>query len=227
MSLPSALLFSLLVASVSMPAMAAKPTLKDLVVPDMLGVTLAYFQQEAGPPKYDYGDRQIYKIGKCELSVNTKGGKVNSFEVDLSPACSFDLYAFLPNYTGPKHPVSNLTMGQFDAITRGQGRWHPSCLRGCGNAADPVVNLRWTGSRADDFLEVEATISTAVTEVLTASNKWEELMIADRGERWVEQGKFNCGNAIDKYVPAARKLFKDMKVNSLTVGHDLYPIMCG
>lgn len=192
----------------------------------MLDADLAYFEKVTGPARNTDGDMKIYKLGTCEVEVHTARGKVQWFEVETTPACAFDLYAFLPNAKGSRVPITQLTMGHLDGVAPGGGEFSASCLAQCGNAADPVVYQRWTGGRADNLLEVRFGVVLAGDDALDASEKWEQAMLKKHPQEWLVDSKFNCAQDAGQFQPTARAAFRNVKVSTVAVGRNIPKEKC-
>jgi hypothetical protein len=208
-------------------AHAAPPSvLQKALVPDMLDADLAYFERIAGAARNTYGDQKIYKIGTCEVEVNTARGKIQWFEVEATPACAFDLWAFVPNAKGNRVPITQLTMGHLDNVAPGGGEFSASCLAQCGNAADPVVYQRWAGGRADGMVEVRFGVVLADDAALDASEKWEQAMLKKHPQDWLVANRFNCAQDAGQFQPVARAAFRNVKVSTVAVGRNIPQEKC-
>ena len=86
----------------------------------------------------------------------------------------------------------------------------------CGNAADPEAYLDVDASRSDCGYHITVGVILAGEDALNASNIWEEVMVKNESEDWVIGTKFNETN---KYNAIASKAFKNVKINSITIGY--------
>lgn len=59
------------------------------------------------------------------------------------------------------------------------GTYIASCLSGCGNAADPTVDLSYPGSRSNQFLGIH--YSAGYDQVSSALERWDKAVRAERG----------------------------------------------
>lgn len=210
--------------TISPASIAAKPNLADVVRADMLRADVAYFEHIAGPPWKRSGKFRIYKVAGCVVTAGVESDEVRSIKVGLSPKCSFNLQTFIPNLESKPPPAYQLTFGNFDQLSQGGGQFYSDCITDCGNAADPLVWQHWQGSRADSSIEVLLEAVVAGDQAVDAASDWAKLMLAEQGEQWVWDGKFNCGNG--RYDKAAHVLFGTVRISSITVGYDIRPRLC-
>lgn len=209
----------------SSAAIAAKPNLADVVRLEMLRADVGYFEHVAGPPWKRNEKFRIYKVAGCLVTAGVDSGEVISIKVGLSPKCSFDLQSLVPNLDAKVPSTAyQLTFGKFDQLSRGGGQFYSDCITDCGNAADPFVWQHWQGSRADSSIEVLLEVVVAGDQAVEAASELAKLMLAEHGEQWVWDGKFNCGNG--KFDKAAHLLFKDVRITAITVGYDIRPSLC-
>jgi hypothetical protein len=199
-------------AGIALAAPAA--TVSAIATPDMLGAQIAYLESKAGPAFKVDGPFRTYRLEGCDLGViSTDGSSISAFRVPVTAGCAgFDLAAFLPNYTLPA--FADLTFGAFDAQAVG-GTYTSDCITGCGNATDPFVTDRWTGSHADNFIEVALEAELISDDVIDAAFKWADIMRAAEGEDYVLETKFNCDG---KYNEKAVELFAKVRPTAVTIG---------
>ena len=212
------------ICTFSPASIAAKPNLADVMRVEMLRADEAYFERVVGPPWKRIGKFRIYKFAGCVVTAGIESGEVRSIKVGLSPKCSFNLQAFIPNFDSKPPTAFQLTFGKFDQLSRGGGQFYSDCITDCGNAADPLVWQHWQGSRADSSIEVLLEVVVAGDKAVEAASEWAKLMLAEQGEQWVWDGKFNCGNG--RYDEIAHFLFKDLRISAITIGYDIRPSLC-
>ena len=105
------------------------------------------------------------------MIVGATGGKIDNIGIDgYGGACSFPIAQYFAG--GYDHPVPQLpTFG--DIQTGLGGNYIATCLRLCGNAADPLVILSYQGSHADNFNDLYAAVSINKDgPALDAYNDW-------------------------------------------------------
>ena len=181
---------------------------------ETLGTTIKWFESQYGPAKYVNGDERTYKIDECSLTVRGKE-RINSLSLDgISPKCSFDLKGL--NVVESSLPVYQMTFGMFEKKV-GKGHYGADCLYLCGNAYDPSVWMVWEGSKADGDLKIKLEVVLVGDAAIDASIQWKKIMIAEQGEDWVIDTKFDNDH---RYDNAARKLFKNVPITSITIGRD-------
>lgn len=202
-------------ASQTEPKAAPKSKLDEIFSTEMLSSDLSHLEKLAGKPRSKLGNTREYKIGKCPLTVETDSKSISSLQMKVSPSCTFDISNVVSNL--PKNTYAHkLTHGQFDAITNGGGQFMADCLGlMCGNAADPSVYQYWQAPRSDQFVELLLQTELVSNKAIDASSKWEGIMKKKEGEDFVMDAKFNCG----KYDPDAHRLFKNIPVTHIRVGH--------
>lgn len=220
-------LVSFAIATMLGTASASAAKLKDILNPNMLMVDVAYFESKVGVARNSSDDSRLYRVGKCDISVGTKGGVVQWFEVDNTPQCAFDPYQFIYNYDGKKTPLSKMTFGTFEDISQGKGTFFSSCISSCGNAADPVVYEQWEGSRADGFIELRVEAEIVGLDALGAFGDLRDFIAKKETDDWMMWNEFSCSTDGQKYFGVARQLFKDIRVSTITVGHGIpKPYIC-
>ncbi len=208
-----------------MSAHAADNRVARIFDPEMIGANLAYFEQVAGPARNSYSDTNIYKVDGCEITARVSKGTIAWLRMDVSPSCSFNLTPFVPSLDAELPPVHQLTFGGFDEATRNSGRYMADCLTQCGNAADPVVQELWQGSRAEMGLEIMLEAAQVEGPALAAADTWQQAMEKAEGTEWVSQARFNCGP--NKYDAIAREAFRNVTISSISIGYKLLVPECG
>ncbi|MBW3559171.1 MAG: hypothetical protein KY446_03690 [Proteobacteria bacterium] len=179
----------------------------------MLGAQVAYLESIAGPAWRvdDNGDgteiRQ-YKVGPCVADISAKGGTILALGMAVSPQCTFAVQPFAPNQKLPS--ANQMKFGDLGGTT-----YTADCLRSCGNAYDPWVFADWTGSHADNFMEIRVGTAQVSAPVLEATGTWEEAMIAAKGEDWVIMGEFRCST---DFNDVASRAFEAVPVQRVEVG---------
>jgi hypothetical protein len=143
-------------------AAAAAPTatsarLPKIFTPDVLGSNVAFLETITGPAFRTDGAERTYKVDGCTVIVGATGGKIDNIGIDgYGGACSFPIAQYFAG--GYDHPVPQQpTFG--DIQTGLGGNYIATCLRLCGNGADPLVILSYQGSHADNFNDLYAAVS--------------------------------------------------------------------
>lgn len=196
------------------PAVApAAPVSKlaQLFKPDMLNAQVAYVETIIGPAKEVNGDYRDYIVDGCRVSIEAPKGAIATFGIEFKKGCSLNLGDFLGNAPAK---ADGITFG--DLIDTGYSSTiSASCLQSCGNAADPTVSLLLETDHANNFINVEGTVTLVEDPALDASGVWEEAMALE-GEDYVIYGKFNCDG---KYNEAGKKAFRKVRIESVRVGN--------
>ena len=178
---------------------------------DMIGAQVTYLETFTGPARDVAGPSRVYVVDSCEISATIVDNRVQALGIPtLSPRCTVSLKPF--GFDGPLPHLG--TFGEFQKIGY-ETRYTADCLRSCGNAADPVVYATVQTPHANGFIGFRVGAAQVSSQALDAAGKWEDGMLADHGEDWVIDAKFNC---TDRYDPIATRLFKNVRISSLEVG---------
>lgn len=206
----------------AVPVLAqAQATVAQVFNGEMLGSNLRYFESVAGVARTSAGDSHTYRVQGCEITATAGGGTVNTLRMELSPTCQADLNSFIGDFAPPAG--NDLTFGAMAESTGGYLEFYASCLSMCGNAADPSAYALWQGPRAIGFTEVLLEVVLAGDDSLAAANQWEAAMHKAKGEDFVMETRFNCERSFDE---VAQHSFKNVKVNAVTIGTELYKPGC-
>ncbi|EJU14229.1 hypothetical protein LH128_04761 [Sphingomonas sp. LH128] len=149
---------------------SAVAALQFAVSPEALGANPAYLEQRLGVPKVKTKHQLVFEVSGCRVDYGVEGNAVSSIDADVTASCQ-------PTVQGAKITPST-TYGQ---IHRKQpsGTYIASCLSGCGNAADPTVDLSYPGSRSNQFLGIH--YSAGYDQVSSALERWDKAVRAERG----------------------------------------------
>jgi hypothetical protein len=198
------------------PPAAASPKLAQIFTPDVIGSNVAFLETITGPAFRTDGSDRTYKVDGCEIIVGAAKGKIDNIGiVGYSQRCSFPIAQYFAG--GYQYPVPNNPT--FGDIKRGLGGGYGAdCLISCGNAADPVVYLSYQGSHADNFNNLEASLSIADEPGLTAYTDWGQKLVAKYGEDYVIAAKFNSGDNLDD---VASHDFAQVRPGTIRVGQNL------
>ncbi|WP_324698548.1 hypothetical protein [Novosphingobium sp. RL4] len=149
---------------------SAAVALQFAVSPEAIGTNPAYLEQRLGVPKVKTKHQLIFEVSGCRVDYGVEGNAVSSIDADVTASCQ-------PTVQGVKITPST-TYGQ---IHRKQpsGTYIASCLSGCGNAADPTVDLSYPGSRSNQFLGIH--YSAGYDQVSSALERWDKAVRAERG----------------------------------------------
>ncbi|TDW62822.1 putative oligomerization/nucleic acid binding protein [Novosphingobium sp. PhB55] len=149
---------------------SAAATLQFAVSPEAIGANPGYLEQRLGVPKVKTKYQLVFDVSGCRVEYGVEGNAVSSIDADVTASCQ-------PTVQGVKITPST-TYGQ---IHRKQpsGTYIASCLSGCGNAADPTVDLSYPGSRSNQFLGLH--YSAGYDQVTSALERWDKAVRAERG----------------------------------------------
>lgn len=183
---------------------------------DMLDTNQRYFESIAGIPRQSSGDQHLFRISGCNITATIQNDSVTALRLELTPGCQADLTSFLGESFAP--PAGQpLTVGSFQQAA-GDLSFYSDCLSLCGNAAEPSAYAHWEGPHAVNFREVMLEVVLAGDAALEASNRWQQQMIAAKGEDWVMETRFNCERDFDGQ---AQQSFANVEVNAISIGSGL------
>ncbi|MBS0445108.1 MAG: hypothetical protein JSR59_04060 [Proteobacteria bacterium] len=185
-------------------------------VSNTIGGSIKYLETILGPAKRVLELRQEnreYDVEGCKLTLAaTKEGTVVAMTLVVSPSCTFNWRGILPNHSSLPQP-NHMTFG--DAM-KSSGSWTfvTDCLDACGNAADPVAELRIGGSHADGWLMAVLGAVIDSKENLEASDALRKKLESKMGRDWVIDGKFQCDYDLNSSVVG---VVESMRVNFVTI----------
>lgn len=178
---------------------------------DVIGINPAFLEKRLGVPRRKNDAEAEFVIGGCSISYSLQGNEVTGFSVDVGPRCH-------PTIQG-RLVTPQTTLGQLRA-KEDWGSYVASCLTGCGNAADPTIDLFYPGSRATQFVGVSYV--TDYNQVSSALEAWEKAVRRQQG-----LGEFDVPNDYDPFMcvtdpPAAvAPLIRSSRVRTVRVGREL------
>jgi hypothetical protein len=181
-------------AAPAAPGPTPSAKLAQIFTPDVLGSNVAYLETITGPAFRTDGSDRTYKVGGCTVIVGATNGKIDNIGIDgYGPACSFPIAQYFAggyDYPVPRNPT-------FGDIKKGLGgAYGATCLRLCGNAADPLVILSYQGSHADNFNNLYAAVTIADDgRALDAFTDWGNKLVAKHGEPYVANGQYAAGDS--------------------------------
>jgi|LauGreSuBDMM15SN_2_FD.fasta_scaffold14421_2 uncharacterized protein YgiM (DUF1202 family) len=176
----------------------------------VIGVNPAYLEQKLGVPREKSKGSSVFEVGGCTINYRYDDNGVTGFYLDITRSCQ-------PTIRGRK--VSpNTTFGSLLAMEK-WGKYLASCLYSCGNAADPVIDLSYPGSRSTGFISIS--YSTDYDQSSVAMGVWEQSL-----RRSLGLGEFDTPEDTEAFScvqnpPAnVRKLLPRMTVKSVWVTND-------
>jgi hypothetical protein len=149
---------------------SAAATLQFAVSPEAIGANPGYLEQRLGVPKVKTKYQLVFEVSGCRVDYGVEGNAVSSIDADVTASCQ-------PTVQGMKITPST-TYGQIHR-KEPSGTYIASCLSGCGNAADPTVDLSYPGSRSNQFLGIH--YSAGYDQVSSALERWDKAVRAERG----------------------------------------------
>lgn len=201
---------------------AVSSRVQSLFEKEMLNVRLSFLETVIGPARHSYQTRdgvevREYIVDRCQVTARVKDGNVRAYGLRLTDACNADLSKLFAKrlVVTPSTTIGSLA----DALGGGPGEeFQISCLRDCGNAADPTASYRWLGPRVFGFIEVEGTAVIADDKTVQISSQWDDELTRREGENYVIDGRFNCD---PRYRQAGLKLFRQAPLSQIVVGFDV------
>lgn len=220
---PQGIFPALAQSSAPPPEPAAGDRISRIMTSDMLQIRVAYLETITGPARRvrprigGRGQERIYRLDGCDLAALTPAKDVSGYRLRLSATCTFDMQRVVPNFRRPVR-AHQLTFGML-AESFGT-TFLPSCLIGCGNAADPVFSVFGESSRADDYVEVIGTAFDNNEQVAAAAYRLLGAAKRLMSEDDIMDGHFNCH---PRYQQLALQAFRDVRIQEITLGFELGP----
>lgn len=206
-----------LMALAGLVGSARAATLAQVFVPDTLDATVAHLETMTGPAWRVAGDHRWYKVDGCVLEVVAPGNAIQSLGLDVGPRCAPDLSSFTMSDT--RLPAFPLTVNQAEAAF-GQPVYHADCMSLCGNASEPSLLAYIPGYHANNFIDVLLGMPQTTGPAIQAAEAWSTEMTRAKGEDYVIDGRYNCS---PEFQESAARLFRNLVVGHVTVGHNLGP----
>jgi len=200
------------------PSIVTEGKLAKIFTPETIGTSIRWFESQYDQAKYVEGDRRTYDFDGCSVTVRGKES-IDSLSLNnMSSNCNLDLKKMIivGGVDTRSLPVYKMTFGKFEKQV-GAGHYGADCLTMCGNAYDPSVWMEWEGPRAMGNLKITLEVVLVDDAAIDASFQWRDVMVAEQGEDWVIDTKFNDDH---RYDNIARELFKNVPITSITIGRD-------
>src|ERR1700761_580103 len=204
-------------------APATDDKLAKIFTPDALGENVAYLEAITGPAftttKGAPGTSDIfniYKVEGCRVIVGVSSGKVNNLGMeDFGPKCHFNIGQYFHqevdgNGRNP-HDVVPVLPAFGDLSAQLGGSYIADCLSLCGNAADPVVTLQFSGSHADGFNQLLASVALVDDASIHASEVWARKL----DEKYGNNYSSNLDRSKDNLTYVAADAFKRIKPTTI------------
>lgn len=201
------------VATAANPSAPSDPEVNGLDFTTLLNKQIPFVESKIGLAQEVTGNMRTYKIAQCEFTITTADNAVNSFTIPADENCA-NIRDVVQKNAGL--PAGRITFGtflkQFPAV-----KFHSDCISACGNLADPSIEFLDKGGRATNFAQTEAAVTIADDKSINASERLIKDMAPD-GDDYVSNTKFNCD---EKYESAAQREFRDVEIDSITIGYHL------
>ena len=200
-------------------------TLDDVVRPGMLRVPVPKLEARIGPARQvRYAgnglSRHSYVVQGCVLDAYAREGRVESYAVPLTPACTVDLIPFLP---GRPFPTANrMTVGDFIAVAGpgsapdAPGSFRSPCLVEC--RGDPAVSYLRRGGEAEDGLEMEIGAVVDDSWSTGAADRFARAIREREGDEYVREARFSCDG---RYASEGIQAFRPVRLSSVRIGRGI------
>lgn len=227
----------LLAAALACPGpVRAERSLSAILVPAMLGATVAELEARAGQVVEvsegpDGRQHRLYDVRHCNLHVSVREGRIESFELglkaDLEGPCTMELGPFL----GVALPTADrMTLGDFIRAVGppaevGRRTFGMSCIDAADCAAheERAAELFWRGLQG---LEVRLAIIVTADgggivrdnpAAVAAAQAWGAAM-RQEGRDYIANTRFNCD---DRHQRDGIRLFDAVPVSAVQIGRGL------
>lgn len=187
-------------------APSQSPRLAFAISTDVVGLNPAYVERRLGIPRVKDRNSLIFEVAGCTIDYSIDGTVIRSFTVRLSKRCE-------PSFRGVRMR-SNTTIGA--VLDRGKnGQLIASCLTGCGNAADPIVELSYPGTRMNGMIAISYWSEDGNTRRVLS--KWEKSVRKQFG-----LGEFEAPDDYEPFscvTPPPQELVESIRMLSITTIH--------
>lgn len=229
---------SLAVALCCQAPARAERSLPAILVPAMLGSTVAELERHTGAvvevhQKPDGQQIRTYDVRHCNFYASVRDGRIESFELGLAPdlegRCTTELGPFL-GVTLPS--ADRMTLGDFIRAVGlpaevGQQTFGMSCItvRDCGDHEQPTAEFFWRGPQGIDVqlsivavVQGEGGVDPGNPAAVVAASAWEVVMRRIEGRGYVANARFNCDN---RYQREGVRLFDAALISAVRIGQGL------
>lgn len=132
---------------------------------EIIGLNPTYLEKRLGVPREKSDGNLVFEVGGCTITYWSGASGVTSFHFEVSTSCQ-------PIIRG-KQIRPDTSFGQL-MRQENWGKYVASCLTSCGNAADPVIDLTYPGSRSNGFVTVS--YATDYDQASKALTTWEQAL---------------------------------------------------
>jgi hypothetical protein len=182
--------------AVAEPTTLAEPSsaFEQLIRTRTIGAQVAFWESVAGTAISVNGGWREYEVDGCEVRTFAENSEIQTVHVALTPACTFDWQKVIYNARGL--PLAHQTTFAQFVDQQGAGDYFADCLSSCGNAALNYVLMKWQGSHADDWIEVNLGASVNSDAVVDADQRISQHYERTLGRDGLIDALYNC--ATDK-----------------------------
>lgn len=201
--------------------------LEQVVRPGMLRVPVAQLEARTGPARQvlDVGNgfsRRSYLVQGCAVDAYARGGRVEQFQVPLTPDCTVDLSPFLGGRNFP--PANRMSVADFIAVAGpgeapdDPGSFRSACIERCGGGDDPSVSYLRRSSEAEGFPEVEISAAIDDSRSADAAGRLVRALREREDEAYVREARFSCDG---RYAWLGVQIFRAVRLSAVRIGYGI------
>lgn len=179
----------------------------------VIGINPAYLEARLGPAREKSPHHMDFQLGRCAIYYTVAGSEITSLTAHVDEACH-------PNGITPQ-----TTFGEL--LRNGHGRYRADCIEGCGNAADPTIEVFFEGARAQQYISESywsASLDNGGGGSLDPMRMW--AMAIRRAHGLAESEvppDFNIFSCVANPSPDVAAALANVRVEGVTLGRNLHP----
>lgn len=176
----------------------------------VIGMNPAFVEKKLGVPSSKSANEQVYEIEGCTITYWSTANRINLAMADVTQSCR--------PYIRGKRIGPDTTFGQL-MQAESWGKYVATCLTACGNAADPIIELAYPGSRSNSFITVR--YWTDYDQASKALENWEKAVRRAKG-----LGEYDMPDDLEPFSCAqnppaeVQKMLPHMRVRSVLITSD-------
>lgn len=137
--------------------------------PSVIGLNPAFVESRLGIAKEKGNSYWVFEVGGCTISYKISDNAIVSIEMSVSSQCK-------PLVEGLRITPNT----KFSDVMPGPESVVASCIRSCGNAYDPTIDVYRRGYRANGFIET-LFVSNYGSAQSDATEAWQRAIRVDHG----------------------------------------------
>ena len=179
----------------------------------VIGVNPAYLEKKLGVPREKSKGGLVFEVRGCTINYSYDDSGVTGFYLDVTRSCR-------PTIRGRQVSL-NTNFGSLLAMEK-WGKYVASCLASCGNAADPVIDLSYPGSRSNQFISIS--YATDYKQADKALDSWEQSLRKRLGiGEFDDPEDYEAFSCVENPPSEIRTLLSRMTVKTVWVTNDDTP----